>query len=179
MCIDVNLDDMAQVPSPISTESGNRMPYGLLLARLGQESTARFRRALRPLNLSAQQFIVLKQLEMMGSASQAAVADGLGIDYSNLAGTTSELYERGLIERARDEADRRRYVIELTDDGERLLRDADNAIGSGENALMETLDESERELLWDMLRRLADSLELCPGAEAKVCSDAVSSEDAA
>ncbi len=104
---------------------------------------------------------------------------GSGSTTATSPATTSELYERGLIERARDESDRRRYVIELTDDGERLLRDADNAIGSGENALMETLDESERELLWDMLRRLADSLELCPGAEAKVCSEAVSSEDAA
>ena len=35
----------------------DRIPYGLLLARLGQESTARFRRSLRPLNLGAQQFI--------------------------------------------------------------------------------------------------------------------------
>lgn len=179
MCIAGTLDDMAQAPAPISTESGARMPYGLLLARLGQESTARFRRALRPLNLSAQQFIVLKQLEAMGSASQAAVADGLGIDYSNLAGTTSELYERGLIERGRDESDRRRYVIELTADGERLLRDADNAIGAGEDALMETLEEPERELLYDLLRRLADSLELCPDAEAKACSEAVSSDETA
>lgn len=172
----VNLDDMAQAPAPIATQTGARLPYGVLLARLGQESTARFRRALRPLNLSAQEFIVLKQLEAMGSASQAAVADGLGIDYSNLAGVASDLYERGLIERTRDESDRRRYVIELTADGRRLLLDADNAIGTGEDDLLGTLDESEREQLWDLLRRLADSLELCPAAEAEACSEALSAE---
>jgi MarR family transcriptional regulator, lower aerobic nicotinate degradation pathway regulator len=176
MCDGVNLDDMAHVSASISAQDETRLPYGLLLARLGQESTARFRRALRPLNLAAQQFIVMKQLEALGPSSQAAVADGLGIDYSNLAGVTSSLYERGLIERARDESDRRRYVIELTGDGRRLLRDADNAIGTGEDDLLGSLDELEREQLWDLLRRLADSLELCPGAEVEECSKALSSE---
>ena len=84
-------------------DAAERMPYGLLLARLGQESVARFRRSLRPLNLGAQQFIVLKQLQAFGSCSQGELADALGIDYSNLAGVTGELYRRGLIERHRDE----------------------------------------------------------------------------
>src|SRR5918996_2421631 len=88
-------------------EAVERIPYGLLLARLGQESTARFRRSLRPLNLGAQQFIVLKQLQTMGPTSQSGLADALGIDYSNLATVCAELYERGLIERSRDESDRR------------------------------------------------------------------------
>ena len=178
MCSGVNLDDMAQAPVPISTQTGNRLPSGLLLARLGQESVARFRRALRPLNLSAQQFIVLKQLEAMGPASQAAVADALGIDYSNLAGVAGELCERGLLERARDDTDRRRYVIELTVDGQRLLRDADNAIGAGESDLLGTLDETERDQLWELLRRLADSLELCPDSEAEACSEAAGTDKA-
>ena len=72
-------------------------PAGALLSRLGQEANARFRRALRPLDLGAQQFIALKQLEAMGAASQAALADAVGIDYSNLASVSAELCDRGLI----------------------------------------------------------------------------------
>ena len=64
-------------PRPPQTAT-DRIPYGVLLARLGQEATARFRRSLRPLNLGAQQFIVLKQLEAVGSCSQAELADALG-----------------------------------------------------------------------------------------------------
>src|SRR5215217_6041026 len=93
-----NLVAMAEVPE----STMERIPYGLLLARLGQESTARFRRSLRPLNLGAQQFIVLKQLQVFGSCSQGELADALGIDYSNLASVTGQLYGRGLIERDRD-----------------------------------------------------------------------------
>ena len=152
--------------------TGRGVPYGVLLARLGQDATARFRRALRPLDLSAQQFIVLKQLEAIGSTSQSALADALGIDYSNLATVAGELHDKGLIARAREECDRRRYALDLTEEGRGMLADADAAIGSGENDMLAALDESERVELWDLLRRVADSLELCPGSEAQACAEA-------
>jgi DNA-binding MarR family transcriptional regulator len=164
-----NLVDVAEA----SREAVDRIPYGLLLARLGQESTARFRRSLRPLNLGAQQFIVLKQLQTMGPTSQTGLADALGIDYSNLANVCSELYERGLIERARDASDRRRYVLELTAEGTQLVTDGDRAIGAGEDDMLSVLSEEERGQLWDSLRRIADSLQLCPSSpsDAQVCVD--------
>jgi DNA-binding MarR family transcriptional regulator len=155
----------------LSESAVDRTPYGLLLARLGQESTARFRRSLRPLNLGAQQFIVLKQLQAMGRTSQGGLADALGIDYSNLAGVTAELCGRGLIERSRDEADRRRYVLELTHEGKQLLADADLTIGAGEDELLSALSEDEREQLWELLRRLADTLQLCPESEVEACAE--------
>ena len=169
---EANLIPMAQAAA--GTE---RIPYGLLLARLGQEATARFRRSVRPLNLGAQQFIVLKQLEALGSCSQSALADALGIDYSNLASVTGELYRRELIERNRDESDRRRYVVELTPAGRQLLADADNAVGAGEEDMLSVLGEGERDQLWELLRRIADSLELCPSTEAEACTEAAIAAD--
>jgi len=170
--IEGNLIGMAQAAA--STE---RIPYGLLLARLGQEATARFRRSVRPLNLGAQQFIVLKQLEALGPCSQGQLADALGIDYSNLASVTGELYRRELVARSRDESDRRRYVVQLTDSGRQLLSDADNAVGAGEEDMLSVLGDLEREQLWDLLRRIADSLELCPSTEAEACTEAAIAAD--
>jgi DNA-binding MarR family transcriptional regulator len=155
----------------------DRIPYGLLLARLGYESTARFRRSLRPLNLGAQQFIVLKQLQAIGSCSQGELADALGIDYSNLAGVTGQLYERGLIERNRDPSDRRRYAVELTVEGRQLLGDADQAIEADEEGMLNSLDETERGQLWDLLRRMADALEICPATEAEACAEVAGQQD--
>jgi len=169
-----NLVHMAQVQQT----AVERIPYGLLLARLGQESTARFRRSLRPLNVGAQQFIVLKQLQVFGSCSQGELADALGIDYSNLASVTGQLYGRGLIERHRDPADRRRYVVQLTVEGEQLLADADNAIQAGEEDMLNSLEDAEREQLWELLRRMADALELCPGNEVEAV-EACAGEDEA
>jgi DNA-binding MarR family transcriptional regulator len=162
-----NLIAMAQAQAPAT--AADRIPYGLLLARLGYESTARFRRSLRPLSLGAQQFIVLKQLQAIGSCSQGELADALGIDYSNLASVTGQLYSRDLIERNRDPADRRRYVVALTGEGRQLLADADKAIEAGEQDMLSSLDDAERAQLWDLLRRMADALELCPSTEAEAC----------
>jgi DNA-binding MarR family transcriptional regulator len=169
-----NLVHVAQVQQ----SAVERIPYGLLLARLGQESTARFRRSLRPLNLGAQQFIVLKQLQVFGSCSQGELADALGIDYSNLASVTGQLYSRGLIERHRDPADRRRYVVELTEDGRQLLADGDRAVESGEEDMLNSLDQAEREQLWELLRRMADALELCPGNEVEAVEACVEAAEA-
>lgn len=158
--------------SELAPTTGTGVPYGLLLSRLGQDATARFRRALRPLGLSAQQFIVLKQLEAIGSTSQTALADALGIDYSNLATVAGELCDKSLIVRTREECDRRRYALDLTEEGRSLLAQADGAIGTGEDDMLSALDEGERAELWSLLRRVADSLQLCPGTEAEACSAA-------
>jgi DNA-binding MarR family transcriptional regulator len=148
------------------------VPMGALLALLGHEANARLRRSLRPLDLRAQEFIVLKQLEMMGTCSQVELADAVGIDYSNLATVAGGLCDRGVISRARDEGDRRRYVLELTPAGRRLVERADRAVAAGEDELLSMLDPDTRAELYALLRRVADSASLCPSAAkpAEVCT---------
>jgi DNA-binding MarR family transcriptional regulator len=148
-----------------------QVPMSTLLAGLGRDATARVRRAIRPLGLGAQQFLVLEQLQMLGEASQAELADALGIDRSNLAAIAAELADRGLVERTRHEVDRRRYVLRLGRAGERLLRRARGAIAVAENDLLGTLGDQEREQLYALLRRLADGVDLCPTADHDACAD--------
>ena len=110
-----------------------QLPMSTFLAALGRDATARVRRAMCPLGLGAQQFLVLKQLQVLGQASPATLADALGMDRSNLASIAAELADRGLVERARHETDRRRYVLRLSRTGERLLRRTEGAIAAAED----------------------------------------------
>ncbi len=144
----------------------SQLPLGVLLSRLGGESMGRYRKSLKPLGLNAQHFVVLKQLEAIGTSSQASLADALGLDYSNLATITGELADRDLIERYRHESDKRRYVVELSERGTELLAEADSAVAEGEGKLVETLDSAEREQFWSLLRKVADGAQLCPREEA-------------
>jgi DNA-binding MarR family transcriptional regulator len=148
-----------------------QVPMSTLLAGLGRDATARVRRTLRPLDLGAQQFLVLKQLQALGQASQAELADALGIDRSNLAAIAAELSDRDLVARTRDDGDRRRYVLRLRPAGERLLRRTDGAIAAAEDDLLAPLDPEQREQLYALLRRLADGVELCPTAGHDACED--------
>jgi len=133
-----------------------------LLAGLGRDATARVRRAMRPLGLGAQQFLVLEQLQALGEPSQAELADALGMDRSNLASLVADLCDRKLMERRRDDADRRRYVLRLSPSGRKLLGRTEGAIAAAEQDLLAPLDQNQREQLHALLRRLADGVELCP-----------------
>jgi DNA-binding MarR family transcriptional regulator len=148
-----------------------QVPMSTLLTGLGRDTTARVRRAMRPLGLGAQQFLVLQQLEMLGRASQVALADALGIDRSNLAAIAADLADRDLVERARDDVDRRRYVLRLTAEGERLLQRAEGAIAAAEDDLLAPLHPQQREQLYALLRRVADGVDLCPTAGDEGCAD--------
>lgn len=151
---------------PSLSDESVRLPLGILLSRLGGETMGRYRRSLKPLELNAQHYVVLKQLETLGTASQAALAEALGVDYSNLATITGDLAERGLIERYRHESDRRRYVVELSESGLKLVKEADHAVSEGEQKFVESLEPDEREQFWLLLRKVADAAELCPRERA-------------
>jgi DNA-binding MarR family transcriptional regulator len=155
----------------VSETTTGQTPMTTLLAGLGRDVTARVRRALRPLGLGAQQFLVLDQLRRLGQASQAELADALGIDRSNLAAIAAELCDRGLAERRRDDVDRRRYVLRLSRAGERLLRRTEGAIAAAEDDLLAPLDTGQREQLYALLRRLADGVELCPTSGPDACDE--------
>jgi len=154
-----------------SAPTVEQVPMSTLLAGLGRDMTARVRRAIRPLGLGAQQFLVLSQLEVFEQTSQAELADALGIDRSNLAVIVAELSHRGLVERTRDQADRRRYVLRPTAAGERLLRRADGEIAAAEADLLAPLDREQREQFHALLRRVADGVDLCPTADPEACAE--------
>jgi len=148
-----------------------QVPMSTLVAGLGREATARVRRAMRPLGLGAQQFLVLKQLQVLGQTSQAELADALAIDPSNLATIATELCERDLVQRTRHGVDRRRYVLRLSRTGERLLRRTEGAIAAAEEDLLAPLNHDQRAQLYTLLRRLADGVELCPTADHDACAN--------
>src|ERR1700755_2785398 len=122
-----------------------QVPISTLLAALGRDATARVRRAIRPVGLGAQHFVVLRMLQGLGEASQTELADALGIDRSNLAVIASDLTHEGLVERMRDDDDRPRYVLRPSRAGKQLLRRAEGAIEAAEDDLLSPLDARERE----------------------------------
>src|SRR5688572_5687544 len=102
------------VPMPASAPTHEQVAITTLLAGLGREATGRVRRAMRPLGIGAQQFLLLEQLKLLGQTSQAELADALALDPSNLATIAADLVDRRLIERNRDDVDRRRYILRLS-----------------------------------------------------------------
>jgi DNA-binding MarR family transcriptional regulator len=86
---------------------------------------------LRPSGLTASQYTALTVLERHADMSSAQLARHSFVTAQSMAEMITALEGRGLIERHRDRADRRRLVVALTTDGRRLLdryRDAVTAL---------------------------------------------------
>lgn len=99
---------------------------------------------------------LLATLERSGPASQADLGRRSGIHLSDMVAAINELADRELVERAPDPADRRRNTISLTAAGRRQLRRLEARLAGIQDELLAPLSAEERELLTQLLTRLAD-----------------------
>ncbi len=76
----------------------------------------------RPIGMTALQYTALTVLERHPVLSSAQLARNSFVTAQTMADMVGALEDRGLVERHRDAADRRRLVLVLTRDGRALLR---------------------------------------------------------
>jgi DNA-binding MarR family transcriptional regulator len=142
-----------------------------LLKRLGFAAKERALETYEQTGLNPYHHAVLALLDEGSRETQGAIADSLGYDRGQLVGLLDELEDRGLIERRRDVADRRRHTVRLTPDGKRALARLRTLADALEQQFLASLDDDERAQLHGLLRRLAQQhLPLCalqaPATEA-------------
>jgi DNA-binding MarR family transcriptional regulator len=140
---------------------GVKPPYELvcspayLLKRLGWAIKDASLEAFEAAGESPYHYSVLAVLEESPRETQATIADSLGYDRSWLVGLLDELEEKGLIERRRDPADRRRHLVTLQPAGKQKLAEL-RAISKGvEEEFLAPLDAKQRETLHRLLLELA------------------------
>jgi DNA-binding MarR family transcriptional regulator len=112
--------------------------------------------ALAEHGLRRHHYRVLVTLSEDGEASQADVGRRLWLDRSDLHGVLAELDAAGLTTRVRDERDRRRNLVALTAEGERVLAAADEGVQAAQTALLAPLPAAERRTFLATLTRLVD-----------------------
>ena len=130
---------------------------GYLLTFIAEHATERFERAVARYGIRTKHASVLVVIAAEGPMSQRALGARLAIDKSPMVGLLDDLERLGLAQRRRSDADRRVQAVHLTEKGERVVARVLD-IADAENArTFEVLDESERELLHDLLLRVAEA----------------------
>jgi DNA-binding MarR family transcriptional regulator len=117
----------------------------LLICRLSGAVSRMTAEALAPLGINAGHHSVLRMLADEGPLSQQALADALRIDRSTMVGLVDDLEKAGRVRRRRNPDDRRAYLVELTGDGRKLLRQADKRALAAQESIFAPLPPGERE----------------------------------
>ncbi|WP_149202453.1 MarR family winged helix-turn-helix transcriptional regulator [Actinotalea subterranea] len=110
------------------------------------------------------QFGVLNVLHRLGEASQRELCDALDLDRSTVAGLVGRLEARGLVARARADADRRRNVVRLTRAGREVLRDVAPSASRVDAVLTSALTREERDVLQRLLTTVLRGVHGADGA---------------
>ena len=142
----------------------------VLITRLARAMRRRFESAVAPLGLRARHLVALTHLHDHGPSAQHALIEALGLDASNLVALLNEQEDDDLIVRSRDRSDRRRGIIELSAEGERLLLEVDRALEAVDDEILAALSAEERMTLNELLARAGASGPLeCDKEAAEEC----------
>lgn len=105
--------------------------------------------ALEPLELTHTQFFLLGSMHYLQHTAgelptQGELAAHAGLDPMTVSQVTRALQKRGLVERTRDDEDRRAYRLELTDSGRRLAQRAFPRVREVEERFFSVLGRNKR-----------------------------------
>lgn len=145
-------------PDPAKTPPFEGIAY--LLAALGYASSRRFHDVLAPLDLEPRHFAVLRAIGFSEGQPQQAIAQRLQIPPSRMVAIVDELEDRGLLERRPDPHDRRIRTLHVTAAGRKLLREAFDVAVEHDRLVAAPLDERERAQLRELLKRIAEALDV-------------------
>jgi DNA-binding MarR family transcriptional regulator len=101
-------------------------------------------------------FMLLSYLAEHDGVAQQDLGDVMGVDPNNLVLLLNELETADFASRRRDPEDRRRHIVELTDNGRAALRRAERARETVEDDVLGALDDDERQTLRRLLVKALD-----------------------
>jgi MarR family transcriptional regulator, lower aerobic nicotinate degradation pathway regulator len=102
------------------------------------------------------QFAVLTVVAEQGRCDQATIAREASLDTSTAGAVVFRLVKRGWLRAGSDTADRRRNVLQLTGEGERLFMQISASAAAMTDHLVEPLAGPDRKALVALLAKLID-----------------------
>lgn len=129
--------------------TGSQVPSGVeptllyVIKQLELAIRARLDDMFRPEGMTALQYTALTVLERHPDLTSAQLARNSFVTNQSMADMVTVLEARGLIERHRDPADRRRLVIALTAAGRHLLRKYRDKVAEIETRMLAGLDDRQ------------------------------------
>jgi DNA-binding MarR family transcriptional regulator len=152
-------DSPAAAPLPRARKSRRDIDLDVLTSHLGYALRRAqvwvfqdFIRTLSAIDIRPAQYSVLVVIGANPGLSQAELADRLAIERARLVHMLDHLQKRGLTERLPSPTDRRTHALQLTKEGQKLLKRAKALAARHEARLTEKMGAGAREQVMDMLK---------------------------
>ena len=129
---------------------------GFLLRRAYQRASANLIERIGHCDLTPPQFAILARLYERGEVSQNLLGRLVTMEPANIRDVVQRLKKRGLVATKRDSADARLILISLTTAGLTLTQKLLPIEMACTSKTLAPLEERERDILYNLLRRLAD-----------------------
>jgi DNA-binding MarR family transcriptional regulator len=140
--------DTLELPMAVDTSPGTVVMLLRLAKVIHKRSTD------ERLGLKLRQVMLLSYLRAGAPALQQQLCESLWLDPNNCVLLLNEMEELGLVERRRDPSDRRRHVVDITDEGRVALERAERAQEAIGDELLSALSDDERATLRSLLSRV-------------------------
>jgi len=127
---------------------------GHLIRRAHQLTGAIFEAKAGPFGLTPTQHVVMTALYNHPGVDQAKLAALVALDKVTVGHILTRLEQRGLIRRAQSETDGRARVLTLTEAGQRLLMEMQDAVRESQAMLLSPLSAAERKQFFQIMRRI-------------------------
>ena len=134
------------------------LPIALIRAREGV--MAPIRAMLSKTNITEQQWRVLRVLDDYGPMDAKSLADRSSLLFPSLTRIAATLREKGLIIQTRDRDDKRRQIVEITQEGQAIILDSAEQATQIASDLKSKLGSQNYETLLDLLETLDPSNDL-------------------
>lgn len=131
----------------------------IALRRIFLRTEMASRQLAKQYELTPTQLLCLQVLEGDTTSTPSTVARALSISHGTVTALLDRLEERGMIERVREDCDRRRVSLRLMADGEKALGAVPGSLQHRFNARFGQLDDWEKAFLVAGLERIANILD--------------------
>jgi DNA-binding MarR family transcriptional regulator len=152
-------DSRVAVPLPRDRKNRRDIDLDVLTSHLGYSLRRAqvwvfqdFIRTLSVIDIRPAQYSVLVVIGATPGLSQAELADRLAIERARLVHMLDHLQRRGLTERLPSPTDRRTHALQLTKEGQKLLKRAKALAARHEARLAEKLGPEARAQMLDLLK---------------------------
>ncbi|MFD0370421.1 MarR family winged helix-turn-helix transcriptional regulator [Streptomyces sp. NPDC059071] len=109
--------------------------------------------------ITSPQFGVLNALTAEPGLDQRTVGERVALDRSTIAEVVGRLIRRGLLDKVRDPADGRRFLLHLTPEGTRVHRKLTVRTARMNQIFLAPLSAEEQALFLSLIRRVSDAAE--------------------